>query len=327
MAGRFDYLVTGGAGFIGSHLCERLLSSGKSVCVLDDLSTGNLKNIEKLLASDSFHFIEGTVLSVETVNNCVDMCDEIIHLAAAVGVENVINKPVETIETNVSGTENILRAARGNNTKVLIASTSEVYGKSWKVPFKEDGDIVLGPTSRNRWSYACSKALDEFLALAYNHSYGLPVVICRFFNTVGPRQSGRYGMVLPRFINQALTGQPITVFGNGTQTRCFSLVSEVIDCVLALMDKPDAVGKVVNIGSTEEITILELARRVREISGSNSEIIIVPYDKAYPEGFEDMQRRVPDVSRLIGLTGIRPEADTTAIIKKVIEFGIPEGVQ
>ncbi len=327
MAGRFDYLVTGGAGFIGSHLCERLLSSGKSVCVLDDLSTGNLKNIEKPFSSDSFHFIEGTVLSVETVNNCVDMCDEIIHLAAAVGVENVINKPVETIETNVSGTENILRAARKNNTKVLIASTSEVYGKSWKVPFKEDGDIVLGPTSRNRWSYACSKALDEFLALAYNHSYGLPVVICRFFNTVGPRQSGRYGMVLPRFINQALTGQPITVFGNGTQTRCFSLVSEVIDCVLALMDKPEAVGKVVNIGSTEEITILELARRVREISGSDSEIIIVPYDEAYPEGFEDMQRRVPDVSRLIGLTGIHPEADTTAIIRKVIEFGIPEGVQ
>ena len=327
MAGRFDYLVTGGAGFIGSHLCERLISSGKSVCVLDDLSTGNIKNIEKLLSSENFNFIEGTVLSVETVNNCVDKCNEVIHLAAAVGVENVINKPVETIETNVSGTENILRAARRNNTKVLIASTSEVYGKSWKVPFKEDGDIVLGPTSRNRWSYACSKALDEFLALAYNHSYGLPVVICRFFNTVGPRQSGRYGMVLPRFINQALTGKPITVFGNGTQTRCFSLVSEVIDCVLALMDKPDAVGKVVNIGSTEEITILELARRVREISESDSEIVIVPYDEAYPEGFEDMQRRVPDVSRLMSLTGISPEADTTAIIKKIIAFGIPEGVQ
>ena len=327
MPGRFDYLVTGGAGFIGSHLCERLISEGRSVCVLDDLSTGSIENIEKLLTSSRFEFIQGSVLSVETVNRSVDMCDEVIHLAAAVGVENVINKPVETIETNVSGTENILRAARKNNTKVFIASTSEVYGKSWKVPFKEDGDIVLGPTSRNRWSYACSKALDEFLALAYNHSYGLPVVICRFFNTVGPRQSGRYGMVLPRFINQALTGKPITVFGNGTQTRCFSLVSEVVDCVLALMDTPEAVGKVINIGSTEEITILELARRVREISGSESEIIIVPYEDAYPSGFEDMQRRVPDVTKLKELTGICPLADTTSIIRKIIEYGIPEGTQ
>ncbi|MCK5131760.1 MAG: NAD-dependent epimerase/dehydratase family protein [Candidatus Sabulitectum sp.] len=327
MPARFDYLVTGGAGFIGSHLCERLQSEGKSVCVLDDLSTGHLENIKELQSSDNFHFIEGSVLSVETVNDCVDMCEEVIHLAAAVGVENVIKRPVETIETNVSGTENVLRAARKNNTKVFIASTSEVYGKSWKVPFKEDGDIVLGPTSRNRWSYACSKALDEFLALAYNHSYGLPVVICRFFNTVGPRQSGRYGMVLPRFINQALTGQPITVFGNGTQTRCFSLVSEVIDCLLALMDSPDAVGKVINVGSTEEITILELARRVREISGSNSEIVLVPYEKAYPPGFEDMQRRVPDISKLIGLIGICPEAAIDTIIRKVIEYGIPEGAQ
>lgn len=327
MPGRFDYLVTGGAGFIGSHLCERLISEGRSVCVLDDLSTGSIENIEKLLSSSRFKFIQGSVLSIETVNRSVDMCDEVIHLAAAVGVENVINKPVETIETNVSGTENILRAARKNNTKVFIASTSEVYGKSWKVPFKEDGDIVLGPTSRNRWSYACSKALDEFLALAYNHSYGLPVVICRFFNTVGPRQSGRYGMVLPRFINQALTGKPITVFGNGTQTRCFSLVSEVIDCVLALMDTPEAVGKVINIGSTEEITILELARRVREISGSESEIIIVSYEDAYPSGFEDMQRRVPDVTKLKELTGICPLADTTSIIREIIEYGIPEGTQ
>ena len=323
----YDYLVTGGAGFIGSHLCERLISEGKSVCVLDDLSTGHLSNIEKLLPHDDFTFVEGSVLSVETVDSCVRMCSEIFHLAAAVGVENVINKPVETIETNVGGTENILRAARVRNNKVFIASTSEVYGKSWAVPFKEDGDIVLGPTSRNRWSYACSKALDEFLALAYSHSYELPVVICRFFNTVGPRQSGRYGMVLPRFINQALTGQPITVFGNGTQTRCFSLVSEVLDCVIALMDTPEAVGKVINVGSTEEITILELARRVREISGSDSEIVIVPYEKAYPAGFEDMQRRVPDVSRLMDLVGFSPEADPNTIIRKVIEFGVPEGAQ
>ena len=225
----------------------------------------------------------------------------------------------------MSGTENILRAARRAGSKVLIASTSEVYGKSWQVPFFEDGDIVLGATSRNRWSYACSKALDEFLALAYNHSYDLPVVVCRFFNTVGPRQSGRYGMVLPRFINQALTGKPITVFGNGTQTRCFSLVGEVVNCAMALMESPEAVGRVVNVGSTEEITILELARRVREISGSSSEIVMVPYEEAYPADFEDMQRRVPDVSRLKQLTGLSPTASIDQIINEVIEAGIPEG--
>ncbi len=325
MSARFEYLVTGGAGFIGSHLCEKLISTGKSVCVLDNLSTGHLRNIENLLSLESFHFVEGSVLSADTVNDCVSKCNEVIHLAAAVGVENVINKPVETIETNVNGTENILRAARLNNTKVLIASTSEVYGKSWEVPFQEDGDIVLGATSRNRWSYACSKALDEFLALAYSSSYDLPVVVCRFFNTVGPRQSGRYGMVLPRFINQALTQQPITVFGNGTQTRCFSLVSEVIDSVLALLDTPEALGRVINIGSTDEITILELARRVREISGSSSEIVKIPYSEAYPKGFEDMQRRVPDVSRLLGLTGSSPQADIDTIIRQIIENGIPEG--
>jgi UDP-glucose 4-epimerase len=327
MSARFDYLVTGGAGFIGSHLCEKLLSLGKSVCVLDNLSTGHIRNIEDLLSRENFLLVEDSVLSVNTVNGCVDMCNEVIHLAAAVGVENVINKPTETIETNVNGTENILRAARYSGTKVLIASTSEVYGKSWEVPFHEDGDIVLGATSRNRWSYACSKALDEFLALAYSSSYNLPVVVCRFFNTVGPRQSGRYGMVLPRFINQALTEQPITVFGNGTQTRCFSLVSEVIDSILALNNTPEALGEVVNIGSTDEITILELARRVREIAGSNSEIVIVPYNEAYPEGFEDMQRRVPDVSKLIGLTGIYPQAGIDSIIRKIIESGIPEGAQ
>jgi len=324
--GHFDYLVTGGAGFIGSHLCEKLVSEGKSVCVLDDLSTGHLSNIDSLLRLDNFHFVQGTVLSEETVSIWAGKCCSIIHLAAAVGVENVIRKPVETIETNVMGTENILRAARKSNSKVLIASTSEVYGKSWDVPFSEDGDIVLGATSRNRWSYACSKALDEFLALAYSHSYGLPVVICRFFNTVGPRQSGRYGMVLPRFINQALTGKPITVFGNGTQTRCFSLVSEVVDCALALMENPAALGKVINIGSTEEVTILELARRVREISGSSSEIVMIPYEEAYPPDFEDMQRRVPDVSRLVGVIGFSPMASVNAIIGKIIETGIPEGV-
>lgn len=325
MAGEYDFLVTGGAGFIGSHLCEKLIAQGKTVRVLDDLSTGHLSNIEGVLNDPRFDFVEGSVLDNGAVDECSDGAKAIVHLAAAVGVENVIRKPVETIETNVSGTENILRAARRTCAKVLIASTSEVYGKSWQVPFSEDGDIVLGATSRNRWSYACSKALDEFLALAYNHSYDLPVVVCRFFNTVGPRQSGRYGMVLPRFINQALTGKPITVFGNGTQTRCFSLVGEVVDCAMALMDTPDAVGRVVNVGSTEEITILELARRVREISGSSSEIVMVPYEEAYPADFEDMQRRVPDVSRLKEFTGLSPKAPIDRIIREVIDAGIPEG--
>jgi len=322
-----DFLVTGGAGFIGSHLVEKLIGQGQTVCVLDDLSTGHLSNIEKFLGHSGFSFVEDSVLNQKAVNSCVENAGEVIHLAAAVGVENVIRKPVETIETNVSGTENVLRAARRTGAKVLIASTSEVYGKSWQVPFAEDGDIVLGATSRNRWSYACSKALDEFLALAYNHSYDLPVVVCRFFNTVGPRQSGRYGMVLPRFINQALTGKPITVYGNGTQTRCFSLVTEVVDCAMALMDSPRALGKVVNIGSTEEITILELARLVREISGSSSEIIKVPYEEAYPADFEDMQRRVPDVSRLQDLTGMHPSASIDSIIRQIIEAGIPEGAR
>ena len=327
MAGMNDFLVTGGAGFIGSHLVEKLIRQGKTVCVLDDLSTGHLSNIEKFIGHSGFSFIEDSVLNEIAVDSCVESSREVIHLAAAVGVENVIRKPVETIETNVSGTENVLRAARKTGAKVLIASTSEVYGKSWQVPFAEDGDIVLGATSRNRWSYACSKALDEFLALAYSHSYRLPVVVCRFFNTVGPRQSGRYGMVLPRFINQALTGKPITVYGNGTQTRCFSLVTEVVDCAMALMESPDALGKVVNIGSTEEITILELARLVREISGSSSEIIKVPYEEAYPADFEDMQRRVPDVSRLVNLTGMRPSASIHSIIEQIIEAGIPEGAR
>ncbi len=327
MKKKFDYFVTGGAGFIGSHLCEKLISLKKTVCVLDDLSTGSLKNIESILSEDKFTFIEGSVLDIDTVKKYVEQSREVIHLAAAVGVENVINKPVETIETNMGGTENVLQAARVNNTKVFIASTSEVYGKSWQVPFSEDGDIVLGATSRNRWSYACSKALDEFLALAYNQSYGLPVVIGRFFNTVGPRQSGRYGMVLPRFINQALTNKPITVFGNGTQTRCFSLVSDVIDSLLALMDNQSAIGNVINIGSTEEITILELARRVRELTNSTSKIILVPYSEAYPPGFEDMQRRVPDVTKLKKLIGFCPKTNTNTIIEKIAAYGIPEGAE
>ena len=325
MSARYDYLVTGGAGFIGSHLCTRLVSRGKGVLVLDDLSTGRIENVAHLIEDPGFDFVEGSVLDSGMVAELADDCDAIIHLAAAVGVENIIRRPVETIEINIGGTENVLSAAVSQGQKVFVASTSEVYGKSWETPFREDGDIVLGATSRSRWSYACTKALDEFLALAYHKARELPVVVGRLFNTVGPRQSGRYGMVLPRFINQALTGKALTVFGNGTQTRCFSSVNEVADCVLALMETPNAIGKVVNIGSTQEITILELARRVLEITGSNSPIRFTPYDEAYPGDFEDMQRRVPDVGVLQNLVGFVPCAPVEEIIRSIMDYGVPEG--
>lgn len=318
-------LVTGGAGFIGSHLCARLISRGNRVLVLDDLSTGNRGNIAPLLDNPRFRFILGSVLDRPVVQGLVEEADAVIHLAAAVGVETIIRRPVETIEINIGGTENVLACGMSRNLPVFLASTSEVYGKSWQAPFREDGDIVLGATSRSRWSYACSKALDEFLALAYHKDRGLPVVVGRLFNTVGPRQSGRYGMVLPRFIHQALTGKPLTVFGNGTQTRCFSAVSEVVECILALMDVPEAVGNVVNIGSVQEVTILELARRVVEITGSRSPIRLKPYDEAYPADFEDMQRRVPDVSLLMRLVGFAPGLPLDGIIRSIVECGIPEG--
>ncbi len=325
MPPHYDFLVTGGAGFIGSHMCSALISRGQSVMVLDDLSTGRMSNIAQFDGSGLFGFERGSVLDIEAVRRLAGCCNAVIHLAAAVGVENIIRRPVETIEINIGGTENVLTASALHGLKVFVASTSEVYGKSWETPFKEDGDIVLGATSRSRWSYACSKALDEFLALAHHKARGLPVVVGRLFNTVGPRQSGRYGMVLPRFINQALTGRPLTVFGNGTQTRCFSSVQEVINCILALMDKPEAVGRVINIGSVQEITILELARRVLEITGSDSPIELTPYDEAYPGDFEDMQRRVPDVTLLQSLVGFSPCASIEDIIRSILEHGVPEG--
>lgn len=315
---RYDYLVTGGAGFIGSHLCELLLSRGASVLALDDLSTGSLSNIQECSGRDDFKFVMGSVLDEVLTREMVARCGRVIHLAAAVGVENIIRQPVETIETNVKGTETVLMAAQAGGTPVFIASTSEIYGKSEDVPFREDGDIVLGATGRSRWSYACSKAVDEFLALAYWKDKGLPVVIGRLFNTVGPRQSGRYGMVLPRFIEQALTGQPLTVFGDGSQTRCFSLVYEIVEAIADLTVNPDAVGRVINIGATQEISILDLARRVREISGSRSEIKLIPYDEAYPSDFEDMRRRVPDVSLLRSLAGRVPEAGINTIIREIL---------
>jgi UDP-glucose 4-epimerase len=314
----YDYLVTGGAGFIGSHLCERLLDDGKSLLVVDDLSTGNLSNLEKCVQNKEFSYTIGSVCDETLVSEAVDLCGTIIHLAAAVGVETIIRQPVETIEVNVRGTENVLRAASKKFRRTFIASTSEVYGKGEAIPFNEEGDIVLGATSRSRWSYACSKAIDEFLALAYWKDRGLPVTIGRLFNTVGPRQSGAYGMVLPRFVAQALSGKPMTVYGSGSQSRCFSLVDEVVSCILALVDNRDSIGVAVNIGSTQEITILDLARKVREKTGSQSEIVLVPYDEAYPKDFEDMQRRIPDVTRLLGLTGYVPQAGIDEILDRIL---------
>lgn len=317
---KYDYLVTGGAGFIGSHLCELLLNNGKSILVIDNLSTGSMSNLKNCVDRTNFKMITGSVLDEYLVRDLVSRSNKVIHLAAAVGVDNIISQPVETIETNVQGTENILRAALSNMTPVFVTSTSEIYGKSNDVPFREDGDIVLGATSRSRWSYACSKAIDEFLALAYWKDKGLPVVIGRLFNTVGPRQSGRYGMVLPRFIEQARSGNPITVYGDGTQTRCFSLVSEVIDAIHALTENDSAIGKVVNIGSTQEITIFELAQTVKEITASKSEIKLIPYNEAYPPDFEDMSRRIPDTSLLLSLTGHTPQISLESIIRKILAF-------
>lgn len=316
---KYDYLVTGGAGFIGSHLCELLLSEAKSVLVLDDLSTGSLSNLDECSENPSFRFVIGSVLDESLTRGLVHQSCTVIHLAAAVGVENIIRQPVETIETNVKGTENILMAARLRSTPVFIASTSEIYGKSEDIPFREDGDIVLGATSRSRWSYACSKAIDEFLALAYWKDKGLPVIIGRLFNTVGPRQSGRYGMVLPRFIEQALSGNSITVFGDGEQTRSFSLVNEVVKAIAMLVENPDAVGRVINIGSTQEISINDLAVMVKKISGSDSDIRLIPYEEAYPDDFEDMRRRAPDISLLKSLIGFSPEADIETIIRNIIK--------
>lgn len=317
--GEYDYLVTGGAGFIGSHLCELFLSKGKRVLVLDDLSTGRLSNLDGCSGRPGFRLVVGSVLDEAMVRGLVNRSAAVIHLAAAVGVENIIRRPVETIETNIRGTETVLMAAESRGTPVFIASTSEVYGKSDDVPFREDGDIVLGATARSRWSYACSKATDEFLALAYWKDKGLPVIIGRLFNTVGPRQSGRYGMVLPRFIQQALAEEPITVFGDGSQTRCFSLVHEIVESIAALIDLPEAVGKVINIGSTQEISIRDLAGKVRSMAGSVSEILPIPYEEAFPHDFEDMARRVPDVSLLKSLTGKVPEADIDQIIRETLE--------
>jgi UDP-glucose 4-epimerase len=313
-------LITGGAGFIGSHLADAYIARGDEVFVLDDLSTGSIDNIRHLRGDPRFHYTIESVHHGPTVAELVDQCDVVFHLAAAVGVRLIVESPVRTIETNVHGTEVVLNKANKKKKKVLIASTSEVYGLSDQVPFREDGNLVLGPTSRGRWSYACSKAIDEFLALAYWRERKLPTVIVRLFNTVGPRQTGQYGMVVPTFIKQALLHRPITIHGTGEQSRCFAEVSDVVRALIALMDHPGAVGEVFNIGSDEEVTIRALAERVKSLTGSSSEIITIPYEQAYGEGFEDMPRRVPDISKVNELIGYRPTKSLDEILRRVIEY-------
>jgi UDP-glucose 4-epimerase len=313
-------LITGGAGFIGSHVAETMLALGDSVFVLDNLSTGAMENIVHLKGRAGFEYFIDSVENEGLLAELVDRADVIFHFAAAVGVKLIVEEPVRTIETNVHGTEIVLKHANKKKKLVVIASTSEVYGKSEDVPFREDSDLVLGPTPKHRWAYACSKAIDEFLALAYWKERQLPVIVVRFFNTVGPRQTGQYGMVIPNFVRQALAGEPITVFGDGTQSRSFTHVADVVQALLKLVREPRAIGQVINIGNTGEISILKLAERVRELSGSKSTIKLVPYDEAYESGFEDMPRRVPDLSKLTALIGYRPRFTLDDILSQVIEY-------
>ena len=312
-------LITGGAGFVGSHLSEALLERGDEVFILDDLSTGAIENVVHLKTNPRFHYTIDTVANEPVLAELIDRCDIVVHLAAAVGVKLIVEQPVRTIETNVHGTEVVLKHANKKKKLVLIASTSEVYGKSADVPFREDADLVLGPTSKHRWAYACSKMIDEFLALAYWKERKLPVIVVRLFNTVGPRQTGQYGMVIPNFVRQALAGQPITVFGDGTQSRSFTYVGDVVKAMVALIDEPRAIGQVFNIGNGHEITIGDLAVKVKTMTGSNSEIVNVPYEKAYEAGFEDMPRRVPDITRLQSLVGYAPTVELEETLTRVIE--------
>lgn len=314
------YLITGGAGFIGSHLAERLLEKGEQVVLLDNLSTGSMENIRHLKGSERLEYHLDGIENRQILAELVDDADVIVHLAAAVGVKLIVESPVRTIETNVNGTQMILEAASKKKKLVLIASTSEVYGKNTNLPFHEDADLVLGATTKGRWSYAASKALDEFLALSYWKEKKQPVIVVRFFNTVGPRQTGRYGMVLPNFVKRALDGQPIEVYGNGKQSRCFCDVRDTVEAVLRLMPLDAAVGEVVNIGNTEEVTIENLAKLVKHRTGSDSPIHFVPYDKAYEPGFEDMMRRVPSIEKLHSLTGFRPQTNLADIIDRVSAY-------
>ncbi len=313
-------LITGGAGFIGSHLADALLAQNDQVLVLDNLSTGSIANIAHLKKRPGFEYFIDSVENEPLLAELIDRSDVVFHFAAAVGVKLIVEQPVHTIETNVHGTEVVLKHANKKKKLVVIASTSEVYGKSDDVPFREDSDLVLGPTAKHRWAYACSKAIDEFLALAYWKERKLPVIIVRFFNTVGPRQTGQYGMVIPTFVRQALAGQPITVFGDGTQSRSFTHVRDVVDALLKLVARPAAVGQVFNIGNTNEVTINDLAERVRTMTGSHSRITRVAYDQAYESGFEDMPRRVPDLSKLHAAIGYAPKYGIDDILQQVIEY-------
>jgi UDP-glucose 4-epimerase len=313
-------LVTGGAGFIGSHLSDALLAQGHEVLILDNLSTGSFDNIAHLKGRPGFEYFIDTVNNESLLAELIDRSDVVFHFAAAVGVKLIVEQPVYTIETNVHGTEVVLKHANKKKKLVVLASTSEVYGKSDDVPFREDSDLVLGPTPKHRWAYACSKAIDEFLALAYWKERKLPVIIVRFFNTVGPRQTGQYGMVIPNFVRQALAGEPITVFGDGKQSRAFTHVTDVVVALLKLVGEPKAIGQVINIGNMQEVTMNHLAERVRDLSGSKSIIKHIPYDEAYESGFEDMPRRVPDLTRIKGLIGYQPIHNLDDILVQVIDY-------
>lgn len=313
-------LITGGAGFVGSHLSDLLIAEGHEVFVLDNLSTGSIDNIEHLKAEPRFHYTIDSVTNEPLLAEMIDRCDVVFHLAAAVGVKKIVEEPVQTIENNVHGTEVVLRHANKKKKLVVVASTSEVYGKSTDVPFREDADLVMGATVKHRWAYACSKAIDEFLALAYWKERKLPVIVIRLFNTVGPRQTGQYGMVIPNFVRQALAGQPITVFGDGTQQRSFTYVGDVVRGLVALVREPKAVGEVFNIGNGEEVSIRELAEKVKAKTGSDSPIVTIPYDQAYEAGFEDMPRRVPDITKIGNLVGYAPTVHLDEILDRVIDY-------
>ena len=313
-------LITGGCGFIGSHLAEVLLEQGHTVTVVDDLSTGRFENIAHLVKRPGFQFAIANITNEMVMDRLVSECDLVYHLAAAVGVDLIVREPIRVIESNIKGCEAILRIAARYRTKVLLASTSEIYGKSEDIPFREDADSVLGPTIKSRWSYACSKAMDEFLALAYAKQAALPVVIMRLFNTVGPRQTGRYGMVVPRFVQQALRNEPLSVFGDGQQTRCFTYVGDVVRAMTGLAEESRALGQVYNIGSSQEVSIEHLARFTIQLCNSSSPVVFVPYDQAYEVGFEDMRRRVPDITKIQELIGWRPQVDLEVILRRVIAY-------
>jgi len=313
-------LITGGAGFIGSHLAEALLNKSHRVFVIDNLSTGSIENIEHLKKNNKFHYTIDTIMNKSVLAELIDKTDITFHLAAAVGVKLIVKSPVNTIKTNIYGTELILEYADIKKKPVIITSTSEVYGKSTKIPFEEEDDLVLGSTTKGRWSYACSKAIDEYLALAYARESNLPVIILRLFNTIGPRQTGDYGMVIPTFVKQALTGKPITVFGSGKQSRCFTYVDDVVKAMIALMETPNAYGNIFNLGNEIEITIEDVAKKVKKMANSKSKIVYVPFEEAYEEGFEDMERRVPDLKKIRECIAYKPETDIDETLKIVINY-------